>query len=249
MRSHCKHDALRRCFRTPDPFPVPGHYDLAMIRRLAVTLLLALAVAGCSGGEELPNGQQLLARSADTMREVDTARFALEVEGSAVSLPIDGARGRLTRQGEAAGTVAIRQGGRLTELEFVLTGDTLYLQGPTGGFRELPASVASSIYDPSIVLDGERGMSALLAGASGATTEARERVDGVDAYRARATFPAEVLGGLIPAETQGSAGQVWIGVQRPYLLQARFELPDGVATVRLSEFGAPVDIAPPSGRR
>lgn len=222
-----------------------------MIRRrlpaLALLLtLFTLAVPACSGGDELPDGAQLLSRSADTMRQVSTARFTLQLEGDVGGLPIEGAQGRLTRAGEAAGTATITQGGQLTELKFVLTGDSLFLQGPTGGFRELPASFAASVYDPSTILDARRGVPALLTRATGATTEAREDAAGVDAYRVRATFPAEVLGGLIPSVTQDTEGQVWIGAQRPYLVQARFELPGGIATVQLSEFGAPVDIAPPS---
>lgn len=207
--------------------------------------LLTLAAPACSG-EELPDGAQLLSRSAEAMREVSSARFALELEGDITALPIEGAQGQLSREGGAAGTATITQGGQLTELRFVLTGDTLYLQGPTGGFRELPAAFAASVYDPSTILDARRGVPALLSSATGAVTEAREEVDGVDAYRVRATFPAEVLGGLIPAVTQDTEGQVWIGAQRPRLVQARFELPGGIATVRLSEFDAPVDIAPPS---
>lgn len=222
-----------------------------MIRRrlpaLALLLaLLTLAAPACSGGEELPDGPQLLSRSADTMRQVSTARFALELEGNVSGLPIEGARGRLTREGEAAGTATITQGGQLTELEFVLTGGSLYLQGPTGGFQELPASFAASVYDPSTILDARRGVPALLTGATGATTESREDVNGVDTFRVRATFPGGVLGGLIPSVTQDTEGQVWIGARQPYLVQARFELPGGIATVQLSEFSAPVDIAPPS---
>ncbi|MPZ67330.1 MAG: LppX_LprAFG lipoprotein [Pseudonocardiaceae bacterium] len=222
-----------------------------MIRRrlpaLALLLaLLTLAVPACSGGEELPDGQQLLSRSGATMGEVSSARFVLDLEGDVSGLPIEGAQGQLTRDGEAAGTAGITQGGELTELEFVLTGDKLYLQGPTGGFRELPASFAASVYDPSTILDARRGVPALLENGTDATTEAREDVDGVDAYRVRATFPVDVLGGLIPAVTEDTEGQVWIGFQQPRLVQARFELPGGIATVRLSEFDAPVDIAPPS---
>ncbi|MQA15875.1 MAG: LppX_LprAFG lipoprotein [Pseudonocardiaceae bacterium] len=222
-----------------------------MIRRQALALLLALltlaAVPACSGGgPELPDGGQLLSDAAETMRGVNTARFALDVQGTVNGIDLNGAQGQLTRQGAATGTVTLDQAGQLAELRFVLTGDTLYLQGPTGGFRELPASLASSVYDPSTILDARRGVPALFGGATDAVTEAREEVDGVDTYRVRATFPAEVLGRLVPGTIRDTSGQVWIGAQQPYLVQGRFPLPDGTATVRLSEFDAPVDIAPPS---
>jgi len=216
------------------------------VRFPVLTLLLALLVAGCTGGEELPDGAQLLNRSADAMAAVQTARFALDVQGTVAGFSVQGANAQLTRQGDAAGTVTLNQGGQVAELEFVLTDGTLYLQGPTGGFRQLPAALASSVYDPAAILDPERGIPALLRGGTAAVTEAQEQVGGVDTYRVRARFPAAVLSDLIPGVAQATTGQVWIGVEQSRLVQARFPLPQGTATVRLSDFNAPADITPPA---
>lgn len=212
-----------------------------------LVLLLTLLLVGCSGGgDDLPPGGELLTRSADAMAAVTTARFALDVEGTLAGFPVQGAQAQLTREGDAAGTVILARGEQVSELEFVLTGGSLYLQGPTGGFQKLPAALASSVYDPSAILDPQRGIPALLRSATGATTEAREEVGGVDAYRVRATFPAPVLSGLVPGVTADTSGLVWIGVENSRLVQARFQLPQATATVRLSDFDAPADIAPPS---
>lgn len=220
-----------------------------MPRRLRfplLALLLALLVSGCTGGDDLPDGEKLLTRSADVMAVVETARFALDVQGTVAGFSVRGANAQLTRGGDAAGTVTLDQGGQVAELQFVLIGDKLYVQGPTGGFQQLPASMASSIYDPAVVLDAERGIPALLRSGTDAVTEARETVGGVDTYRVRARFPAPALSQLIPGVEQDTTGQVWIGVEKSRLVQARFPLPQGTATVRLSEFDAPADITPPA---
>ena len=220
-----------------------------MSRRLRFPVLLflfTLLAAGCSGGgEELPDGAQLLARSADAMAAVRTARLDLDVQGTVGGFSVQGAAAQVTREGDAAGTVTLDQGGQVTELEFVFTGGTLYLQGPTGGFRELPAALASSVYDPTVILSPQNGVPALLRRGTGAVTEAREEVGGVGAYRVRATFPGTVLSGLVPGLEQDTSGLVWIGANESRLVQARFPLPNGTATVRLSDFNAPADITAP----
>jgi len=213
---------------------------------LLITLLLAGCSGGGDGGEDLPAGADLLTRSAEAMAAVTTARFSLGVEGTLAGFPVQGAQAQLTREGDAAGTVTLEQGGQVNELQFVLTGGSLYLQGPTGGFQKLPAALAGSVYDPSVILDPQRGIPALLRAGTAATTEAREQVGGVDAYRVRATFPAAALGGLVPGAVADTTGQVWIGVDGSRLVQARFPLPEATATVRLSDFDAPADITPPS---
>ena len=216
------------------------------LRFPVLLLLFALLAAGCSGGdEELPEGAQLLTRSADAMSTVRTARLNLDVQGTVGGFSVQGAAAQVTREGDAAGTVTLDQGGQVTELEFVFTGGTLYLQGPTGGFREVPAALASSIYDPTLILSPQNGIPALLRRGTGAVTEAREGVSGVDAYRVRATFPGAVLSGLVPGLEQDTNGLVWIGVDEPQLVQARFPLPNGAATVRLSDFDAPANITAP----
>nr|MBA3575597.1 LppX_LprAFG lipoprotein [Pseudonocardiales bacterium] len=112
-----------------------------MPRRLrfpVLALLFTLLAAGCSGGgEELPEAPQLLARSADAMAAVSTARFDLDVQGTVGGFSVQGAAAQVTREGQAAGTVTLDQGGQVSELEFVFTGGMLYLQGSTGGFREV----------------------------------------------------------------------------------------------------------------
>lgn len=219
----------------------------SLLALLAAFIAVALPACGGDEGEELPDGAQLLSRSAESMRGVDSVAFALDAEGEARNLlPIQSAQGQLTREGDATGTATLEQGGQLSELRFVLIGDTLYLQGPTGGFQQLPARFADTVYDPSVILDPERGVPALLRSGKKPVTEAREAVGGTEAYRVAATFPGSALSGVLPGVHVDTRSQVWIGADEPRLLQARIPLSRGAVTVRFSEFDAPVNITPPS---
>ena len=222
------------------------------MRRLRdrATLLLLAAVtavaAACTGPEEqLPDGRQLLRQSSQAMTQVDSARFVVDVQGTVEGTSMTHAEGQLTRDGDAQGTARLALGRQTTEIRFVIVDRVLYLQGPTGGFRQLPVEAATTVYDPSVVLDPQRGIPALLNSATAARTEAREEVNGVDAYRVSATLPGDRLSVLVPGATQSLTGQLWIAVKGSRLVQARFPLPGGTTTVRLSEFDAPVQITPP----
>jgi len=129
---------------------------------------------------------------------------------------------------------------------FVIIGTDLYLRGPTGGFQKLSTSSAFLVYDPTVILDPNRGVAAVLAGGTAATTEAREQVEGVDSYRVQATFPGQTLSAVAPGVTEDSTGQMWIATDGFRLVQARFTLTDNaVITVRFSDYDAPADITPP----
>jgi lipoprotein LprG len=217
---------------------------------------VAMVPTACSGGPtepELPNAIELLSRGADAMRAVTSAAVDIAVDPAVTSVPIRSANGTITSDGKAEGTAVLTLGGGAPlEYQLVVTGDVLYLKGPTGGFSPLPLASAAAIYDPTAILDPDRGTAALLAGADQGATEAREVSDGVDAYRVKASFPAERVAALVPGVTQPVPGVVWLDAATSRLVRAELDLPDGPAgaggpvTVRMSEFDAPVSITPPA---
>lgn len=226
-------------------------------RRAAALALAAAALlpAACTGGPaepELPNAVELLSRGADAMRTVTSAAIDIAVDPAATSVPIRSAVGTITADGQAEGTAVLTLGGAPLEYQLVVTGGVLYLKGPTGGYSQLPMASAAAIYDPTAILDPDRGTAALLAGADQGATEAREVSDGVDAYRVKASFPAERVAALVPGVTQPVPGLVWLDAATSRLVRAELDLPDGPAgaggpvTVRMSEFDAPVSITPPA---
>jgi lipoprotein LprG len=223
------------------------------LRLLALfAALIVAALTSCSTVKEqkptLPDGTRLLADSATAMRTVTSTRFTIDIQGNVPEIRLRSADGRLTREGSAKGTARLNQGTQIVELEFVILGDKLYLRPPTGPVQKLPLSLASAVYDPSLILNPDRGIASVLASGKEPTTEAREQVGGVDSYRLRVNFPAQPLNTLVPGPPKDKTGQVWIAVQDSRLVQARFPAtdPDGTITVRFSEYDVPVDITAPA---
>lgn len=221
------------------------------MRRVALFAVLIIAlVTSCETTQKqkatLPNGTALLADSAKAMRAVTTTHFAVNVQGNAPGVQLRSADGRLTREGSAQGTAKVDEGRQVLELQFVIIGQTLYLRPPTGPVQKLPLSFAGALYDPSPILNPDRGLAAALASGTGATTEAREQVDGVDSYRLRVQFPAQPLGTLVPGLAPDKTSEIWVAVQGSRLVKAQFPTTYGTVTVQFSDFDAPVEITPPA---
>ncbi|WP_319463111.1 LppX_LprAFG lipoprotein [Micromonospora sp. RTP1Z1] len=226
-----------------------------MRRLLAIALALLLsALAACTGSSKgrasadaLPAGADLVAAAAAEMRTVTTARFAIKSKGSVKSLGIRGADGVITKQGDAEGTAQIDQAGAIAEFGFVISGQTLYVKGPTGGWQRLPLALASSVYDPSAILNPDRGVAHLLATATSARTEGRESVGGAAAYKVAVTLSGQALAALVPGITTDIAGTLWVGADRRLLYRTAFVVPGdgGTVTISFREFDAPVKISAP----
>ncbi|MFC4532944.1 LppX_LprAFG lipoprotein [Sphaerisporangium dianthi] len=227
----------------------PGRASLLMVW-LVLALGLAVACTSSPGGADLPAGRELLDKAAAAMRDVKSVAFAITSEGKP-PVPVKNADGSLTREGDAKGTLQIDVLGNLQELNFVLTGDTVYFKGPTGGYQTMTRKELASIYDPSAILNPETGVARLLSTASDPKTEAAEKIDGVDAYRVAVTLSQQVIVTLVPAVNQGVNGKVWIAKDTGRLLKASLPIGtganSGTVLVTLDDYDAPVTIATPSG--
>lgn len=233
---------------------------MARIRPVVAALVVLLVVLGGSSlgacsrkgrSANLPAGDALIRDSAAAMREVKTVRFAIEADGTVAGLPLRRAGGQLTKEGSAKGTAQLEQFGTPIELEFVVIGESIHIKGLTGGWQTLPLAMASGVYDPSAILDPDRGIVKVLETATGAKTEAREKVGDVDTYRVAATFDGASLRTIVPGAADSTPGQVWIGVDRKQLHRARFTIPGdngaegATVTVTFTEYDAPVTISAP----
>lgn len=233
-----------------------------MMRALLVAMALTvlLGASACTGGrsagqgepESLPDASGLLRDSAQTMGELNTVRFNLDIDGTLPGVAIRSAEGVLTKDGNVKGKGQLNQGSGTSEFEFVLVGDTLYLKGPTGGFQRLPAAFAATVYDPSKILDPNAGVPAMLTGTTQARTEAIEDVDGTQAYRIAVTVPKDKLT-VLPGVSSDLNGKLWVATDDPKrLLKAKMEVPappsggtPASVTLTLSDFNDPVTITPP----
>ncbi|HEY9522766.1 MAG TPA: LppX_LprAFG lipoprotein [Thermopolyspora sp.] len=225
--------------------------NLRILLPLLLTVVLPMTSAACSSAPAaaLPDGPGLLTRSAEAMKTVKTVTFTIETEGKP-PVRVRRASGDLTREGDAQGTIQIEVLGNLQELAFVLSGDTVYFKGPTGGYQTMTRAALAQLYDPSALLDPDRGVAKLLASASDARTESAEKIGGADAYRVAATLSQQVLAPLLPGVAQGVNGELWIDKAGGRLLKADLPLgvgdAKGTVTVTLTDYDVPITIKPPA---
>jgi lipoprotein LprG len=229
--------------------PRPGVISMRLASALLAALVMAL-IASCSGNSQqqtaLPDGKKLLSDSATAMRAVRTAHFTIAAQGNTPGISLRYADGQLSGQGSAQGTAKVDQGGKVVDEQFVITNNNIYLRGPNGDYQKLPAAMGSATYDPSVILNPDRGIGAVLASAKDATAEAHEPLAGVDTYRVRATFPKESLATLLPGISKDTKGTVWISAQDSRLVEAQLRQGDGLVSVHFSDYDAPVTINAPN---
>lgn len=221
---------------------------------VALLALLTAAVVGCSNNnpaDQLPAGSTLISEAAAATAALKSAHVRIETEGDVGSLPMRRAEGDLARSGDAKGSIQLQQLGALLEYDFVVLGDAIYLKGVTGGWQQLPAAAAATIYDPSAILDPNRGIAKLLSTAKEPTTEAREKVDGKDAYRVAVKLDSSAVAALVPGVSGEVTGKLWLDTQTKHLLKAVLTVPGtaagrtGTVTINVTAIDVPVTVSAP----
>jgi lipoprotein LprG len=224
---------------------------------LALLTLLTVGLVGCSPDDkpsttsQLPAGATVISEAATATGAFKSAHVKIETDGEVGSLPMRRAEGDLLRSGDAKGTIQISQFGLLIEYNFVVVGKTIYLKGATGGWQKLDSSVAASIYDPSAILDPNRGIAKLLTTAKDPTTEGKETVDGKDAYRVAVKLDGTTVATLVPGVGGDVTGKVWVDAQTKQLLKAVLNVPGtsadkkGTVTISVTSIDTPVTVSAP----
>ncbi|MDV6012974.1 LppX_LprAFG lipoprotein [Haloechinothrix sp. LS1_15] len=227
---------------------------------------LALVASACSeDAEDLPEAGTLLDRASAAAAEVTSARFTLHATGDVPGLTVQAIEGDLTTEGgpygAAQGTATLSVGGQLVESEFVLHSETLHLETPGGGFQEIRADRVAAIYDPSAVLDPERGVANLLTQVREAETVGTETVDGTATYEVDGTVAHEAFAELIPGVTSDAEITLWLTEEGDHLpVRVSLTFPDAESAedadtadtddaptveVTLSQVNEPVTVSPP----
>ncbi|TDD62781.1 LppX_LprAFG lipoprotein, partial [Actinomadura rubrisoli] len=186
-----------------------------------------------------------LRQASAAMAAVKSVAFTVRSEGK-TPIMVKGADIKLLRGGDAQGTLTLEQQGQNVEAKIVAVGSSVYLNLGTGGWQKAPKLLAATYYDPSAVLDPERGIAKLLGSLQAPQAEAEVKVNGKDAYRVRAKLPKDRVSGLIPGIDSDLEGQVWVGKADHRLLKVRGAFPEGGAVViDFTEFDAPYKISAP----
>lgn len=224
-------------------------------RPLLGLLAAALLLTGCTSGgtPNLPAAGTLLSSSGRAMRSVTSVHFAIDVEGTLAGVPIRNASGDLNARGQARGNAKISELGQFVQVDFVLVGRTFYVKGPTGGYQRIPAVLAGNLFDPTAILDPDRGVAKVLASVRGARTMARESVDGTNSYRVTGTIDENVVSALVPGIGRDVDATVWVAVAGRHLpVRAEFRVPGAGGSqgarvdVDLSRINDPVSVTAPA---
>jgi lipoprotein LprG len=240
-------------------------YHLRMYRRrsLVTGLLVGLtallvSVAGCTSGGSadtsgLPAASTLLTNSGASMRSVTSVHFAITVNGTLSGVPIQNAEGDLNAQGQAKGNAKISELGQLLQVDFVLIDKNFYLKGPTGGYQKIPASLAGNLFDPTAILDPDRGVAKVLTNVQGATTAGKDTVDGTDCYKITGRVSKDIVAALVPGIGSDVGATVWVATDPKNLpVQAEFAVPGAggsqgaTVDVTISNVNAPVTVTAPA---
>ncbi|SDC96686.1 LppX_LprAFG lipoprotein [Actinokineospora iranica] len=229
---------------------------------LGALALVAVLASGCTSSDSppagdtstLPDGASLLSDASAATRDVKSAHFTLTVNGTVPAIPVQNAEGDLTREGgpsgAAKGTVRLTLLGQLIEGEFVLVDGSLYIKGPTGGFQKYPAALSSSIYDPSAILNPDKGIANVLKQVQEPRTEAKETVEGVSAFKVSGKVAKDVVSVVVPGVSSDVDVSVWVREDNKQPVRATVTLPGGEGKpasvdLTLSDVGKPVTITAP----
>jgi lipoprotein LprG len=222
---------------------------------LAAMALGAAIVTGCSssgggGDTSLPDAGALLKDSAQAAGGVTSTHFTLKVNGSVPGLSVHSLDGDLTKAGGggAKGTGTLELLGQVVDAQFVLVNGSLYIKGPTGGFQRIPAALSSSIYDPSAILDPQRGIPKVLSSVQNPKTDGKEDVGGTPAYRVTGTVPKDALASLVPGVSADANATFWLRQDNGHLpVKASLGFPGGGSVdVTLSDVDKPVTVTAPA---
>jgi lipoprotein LprG len=228
-------------------------------RALAIAVgtgTLAVALSACTTASKastanLPPAADLITASQTAMSGVQTVHFSIGVKGTLPGVPISAAQGDLTKTGDAKGTATVSVLGTNVETEFIIVDKTIYLKGATGGYTPEPLSAAAAFFDPSGILDPDRGIVKLLGTAQNPTTKALESVNGSDAYKIGITPDPAAVAAIVPGAGAGTTGDIWIDKTTHRVVKGVFTVPGtggaqgATVTVEFSNFDAPVTVSAP----
>ncbi len=108
----------------------------------------------------------------------------------------------------------------------------------------------ATFYDPSGILDPDRGVAKVLSTATNARTEDTETVNGVETYRVSVNLDSTVVGAVVPGTPKGTIGKVWLDQNSKRMVKAELDVSasaggPGTVTIMLTDLDKPVTINAP----
>jgi lipoprotein LprG len=238
---------------------------IGSVRAAVVVLVSAVALAACGqagprspsstpeGGNALPAGSALLADAAAAMAGIESVHFHLDVTGTVPGTAVYAADADLKKSGDGRGTARVEIAQQRTDLDFVIVGPILYFRTKgTDDYQRIALALASTLYDPSAVLDPTSGIGRLLSSATRASTLAIENVGNAPAFKVTFTpDPAALINVIAGANGTGSTATVWVDQSTKLVVKALFDWPaaggqaGGTALATFTEFNKSISISAP----
>jgi lipoprotein LprG len=217
---------------------------------VTVGLLFLTACHKDSSAANLPDGTALVSQASTAMTSLDSAHITIDTSGKVGTIPLRTAEGDLAKGGNSKGSIKLLALGQVIQLDFVVLNGTFYIKGLTGGWQKASAAEVATFYDPSGILDPNRGVAKVLATATNAKTEATETVNGVSTYRVSVNLDNTVTSAVVPDTPPGTTGKVWLDQSTKRLVRAELDVSaggggPGTVTINLTDLDKPVTINAP----
>jgi hypothetical protein len=218
--------------------------------------LLVASCGGSDGGEGIPDPpavEDLVARTADAMAALDTARFEMERSGAPVrvsGIVFDSALGAYLAPDAAKAVLSGQAGDLAVELGTISIGQRTWLTNPlTGAWEELEPGTG---FNPAVIFDAEIGWRAILLSLIEPAYEGGATVDGDELWLVRGTITPERIATLTAGLVEPQEVEVDLFVDPTSYLLRRAEFAtegeDGSSewVITLSRFDEPVTVDAPA---
>jgi hypothetical protein len=222
---------------------------------LALAMVAGTALAGCSGGSD-ESAPDLLARAKTVIDDASSVHFVLE-SGNAptTGTGLLGGEGDVLRPASFEGTLRVLVSGSAVEVQVISVDDTVYAQLPfTTGFSVVdPAEFG--VGDPADVLDAEAGISQFLEFAESPELGEERRIGDEVVREVTGQIPGDLVEQVLTSQDPSRPVDAVFAIAPGSGELRRAELTgpffsadeDATYTIRLSDFGADVEItAPPT---
>lgn len=230
-----------------------GRLMLAALLAFALVSVFAVAT-GCSE-EETGDPEAILAESSARMRQIEGFHFVYEVKKPSSAQPSPGLEiaritGDVNSEGSMQAVIDVTQGGIPLELEFIVVGDTQYIQDPLSQRWQAIPTASSPVGE----LNLQAGTIRILEKILEAQYEGRERKHGTRTHHISGLVAAEDVEAIAGAvNTTGDfPTELWIGVDDHYVYEVQIfgpatpsEHPEIRRTIVLSNLGEYVEINAP----
>ncbi len=181
-----------------------------------------------------PQAQAAVDTARARFDQVNSLHFSLTVDGDVYldtlhSQKLKSADGDLIRPDKVSLTAKASVGPINAQIKFIQIGDQAYLTNIlTGKWEKAPAGFA---YDPRIVFDQDRGVSAIMGKVRGWTLVGNEKVNGVDTRHVRGPVPVASVNDLVSSSLRGDNVDVDLYIEAKNNDVIRFVLSEQPAAV------------------